>query len=394
MAPGRRSSRDLTAFYVAVVLIALAGQALAAVEWLGWPLLPSLLAVAVLEFGGVVLSRHALARMQLGERAGWARLGSAAVAAFAVAFNWLGHADHRQGAFFAGMSALGYGVWILDSNARRRDELRARRMLADPPPAYGLARWLRHPVITREARALAVERPELGLHGSIAAAAAARRREKRHSAIAVLLRRKLSAGRDHVAAELAIATYDLDEIAARLAAAADYDGLTALLGADLTASAVAGVLDTAADIPVDTTPVDEPPVDTPVTAPDTAVAPAETQRMSTERARLVAQSMYRANPDISLDIIADIVGMSTRTVRRYLEQIGRPMSGPPASPWAAPPRMLGPADALEQLDLGTVADPAHRLHLAEVALFGPSGEDLSLTTAANGARIDKEITRG
>src|SRR5262249_32941092 len=103
------------------------------------------------------------------------------------------------------------------------------------------ARWLRHPWLIREARALAVETPLLGLHGSIAAARDARRREARHAAIAVLLRRKLSEGRDRVAAELAIATYDLDQIAARPAAAADYDGLTALLGADLTARRVAGV---------------------------------------------------------------------------------------------------------------------------------------------------------
>jgi hypothetical protein len=363
-----KTRRTLTAFYVLVALIALAGQATGARNWLGWPLLLAGLAVATLEFGGVVLSGHALQRLRLGERAVAARLGSAAVAAFAVAFNWLSHTDHRQGAFFAGMSALGYGVWLLDSGARRRDELRARGMLAAVPPAYGAARWLRRPLLTREARALAVEHPELGLHGSIAEAAAARRREQRHTAIAVLLRRKLSQGKDQVAAELAIATYDLDEIAARLAAAADYDGLTALLSADLTAAAVAGIPDTFADIPADITPVAEQPADTTVTVPDNTPAPAETPRMSLDKAKLVAQSMYRANPDIALDIIADIVGRDVRTVRRYLNEVGRPTSAPPAPAIPAPPSMLSPAEAFTALELEAVADPNHRRHLAELAL--------------------------
>ncbi|MER7002181.1 hypothetical protein ABT297_03920 [Dactylosporangium sp. NPDC000555] len=386
----RGSSRDLTAFYVAVVLIALTGQGLAAREWLGWPLPLALLAVAALEFGGVVLSRHALARMRLGERAGWARAGSAAVAGFAVAFNWAGHSNHMLGAFFALMSALGYGVWILDSNARRRDELRARSMLAAVPPAYGATRWMRHPVLTHEARALAIATPTLGLHGSIAAAKDARRRERRHAAIGVLLRRKLSQGKDEVAAELAIATYDMDEIAARLAAGADYDGLTALLAADLTAAAVAGVPDIAADTPADITGDAGQAADTVVTSTDTPAAQTETAgsdqsavRLTTEQARYIAQGMYRANPDIALDIIADKIGRDVRTVRRYLEPLGRPTSGAPAIAAPQPPRMLGPDDALAALELGTVVDPEHRRHLAELALAsGPSATEQAEQRAA------------
>jgi hypothetical protein len=280
------------------------------------------------------------------------------------------------------MSALGYGVWLLDSAARRRDELRARRMLAEPPPAYGLARWLRHPWRTHAARALAIETPELGLHGSIAAERAASRREKRHAAIAVLLRRKLSQGRDQVAAELAIATYDLDEIAARLAAAADYDGLTALLGADLTAAAVAGIPDTTADSPADTEPVDEQPTDTTVTTPDNASATAETPRLTTDLARWTAQGMYRDDPRTPLATIADKIGRDVRTVRRYLEPIGRPTSGgAPAIAAPLPPRMLTPDDALEALELGTVADPQHRRHLAALALGGGTEAPAGITAA-------------
>ncbi|MET7395642.1 hypothetical protein ABZS66_19340 [Dactylosporangium sp. NPDC005572] len=320
----------LTVFYVAVVLIALAGQAIGAVEWLGWPLLAALAAVGALEFGGVVISQHALQRQQLGERAIAARIGSAAVAGFAVAFNWLGHDDKLVAGFFAGMSALGYGVWLLDSAARRRDQLRQLGMLAAVPPAFGAARWIRHPWQTRAARALAIETPALGLHGSIAAAAAARRRDARHAAIAVLLRRKLSQGRDRVAAELAIATYDLDEIAARLAAGADYDGLTALLSAELTAARVAGaepVSTPVADMTVDIRADKTTPMDTVAAQPG---KPSD-QAMKTEDAMLVAQSMWLQNPDIDLAIIARCVGRSVKTIKRYLVPVGGPASTPPAT---------------------------------------------------------------
>src|SRR5262249_60794447 len=107
---GRRTDRGLFAFYAAVALIALAGQTGAAVEWLHWWPLFALAAVAAVEFGGIVLSAYADHRRRLGERAWAARALSAAVAAGAVAVNWLGHHDRLQGGFFAGMSGLGYLV--------------------------------------------------------------------------------------------------------------------------------------------------------------------------------------------------------------------------------------------------------------------------------------------
>ena len=230
----------IAVFYALVALIALAGQATGAQEWLHWPLVFAVAAVAALEFGGVVLSRHALQRMKLGETALWARVASAAVAAFAVGFNWLSHSDHRQGAFFAGMSALGYAVWLLDSGARRRDQLRADNKLNAAPPAYGVWRWLTHPVITREARALAIETPALGLHGSINAAVEARRLSAQRTNIAKVLHRKIRATVDSTTADIATAVYDMDQVAQRLAAGADYDGLTALISRDLAPSRIAG----------------------------------------------------------------------------------------------------------------------------------------------------------
>lgn len=238
----------IRAFYLTVLLLALAGQSLAATEWLGWPLLLAIVAVAAVEFGGVVLSMHADQRRQLGERAAAARILSAAVAAGAVAVNWFGHDDRMQGAFFAGMSALGYLVWLVDTGARRRDQLRAARMLPPTPPAYGM-QWLRHPGLTARARRLALETPDLGLYGSLAAATAQAKAERRQVALATALRRKVvTALKDPVMAEIATTTFDLDEIARRLAASADYEGLTALLGADLAPARLAGGDQAAAEL--------------------------------------------------------------------------------------------------------------------------------------------------
>jgi hypothetical protein len=225
----------LRAFYVVVLGVALTGAGQAATDWLGWWVPFAFAAVAAVELGGVVLSMHADARRQLGERALAARLLSAAVATGAVAANWFGHkAQLGQAAFFAGMSALGYGVWLIDSAARRRDALRRAGKLPPTAPVFGAVRWLRHPWLTRRARQLALARPDLGLYGSVDAAKADVRAERRQAAISAALREKITATVNPTMATIAVNTFDLDEIARRLASNADYDGLTALLAADLT----------------------------------------------------------------------------------------------------------------------------------------------------------------
>ena len=83
------------------------------------------------------------------------------------------------------------------------------------------------------ARGLAKADPRLGLYDSLATARAEIRRERRQSAIAKVLHRKIRSAVDPRTADIAIAVYDLDEIAARLADRADYDGLTSLIAADL-----------------------------------------------------------------------------------------------------------------------------------------------------------------
>src|SRR5215468_7565112 len=97
----RRTSWLRQGFYLVVLLVALAGQVSGAVEALGIPLLAAVPAVAALELGGIVVLANADVRRRLGERAVASRLLSVAIATGAVAFNWLAHADHLLGGFFA-----------------------------------------------------------------------------------------------------------------------------------------------------------------------------------------------------------------------------------------------------------------------------------------------------
>jgi hypothetical protein len=230
----RRTSVMRQGFYLVVLVVALAGQVSGAVEALGIPLAAAVPAVAALELGGVVVLANADVRRRLGERAVASRLLSVAIAAAAVAFNWLAHTNHLLGGFFAGMSALGYLVWLMHTENQRRDRLRAKGDLPPTTPAYEVVdHWLRHPWLTHRAKSMAKADAGLGLYESLAAARAEVRRERRQAAISKVLHRKIRAAVDPNTADIAVAVYDLDEIAIRLADGADYDGLTALIAADL-----------------------------------------------------------------------------------------------------------------------------------------------------------------
>jgi hypothetical protein len=219
-------------FYGVVLLVSLAGAGQGATGWLNWWAPLAYLAVGAVELGGVALSVHADRRRRLGERAAPARLMSAAVAAGAVAVNYFGHSG-GPAYFFAGMSALGYSVWLIDSSAARRDALRAAGKLEGTAPAYGVWQWVRHPAHTARARHLALRSPALGKFGSLTAAGEQVRAERRAAAISSALRTRIAAHVDPTMATIAVNTYDLDTIAARLAAGADYAGLTALLADEL-----------------------------------------------------------------------------------------------------------------------------------------------------------------
>jgi hypothetical protein len=230
----RHTSWMRQGFYVVVLLVALAGQVSGAVEALHIPIAAAVPAVGALELGGIVVLANADVRRRLGERAIASRVLSAAIAAGAVAFNWLAHANHLLGGFFAGMSALGYLVWLMHTENQRRDRLRVKGDLPPTSPAYEVVEhWLRHPWLTHRARSMAKADPRLGLYESMAAARAEVRRERRQAAISKVLHRKIRSAVDPKTADIAIAVYDLDEIATRLADGADYDGLTALIAEDL-----------------------------------------------------------------------------------------------------------------------------------------------------------------
>ncbi|WP_432980753.1 hypothetical protein [Dactylosporangium sp. CA-233914] len=238
----KRTSYMRQLFYIVVLLVALAGQVSGAVEALGIPTIWAIPAVGALELGGIVVLANADVRRRLGERAVASRILSAAIAAFAVAFNWMAHDNKLLAGFFAGMSALGYLVWLMHTENQRRDRLRAKGDLPPTTPAYEVVgHWVRHPWLTLRAKNLAKADSSLGLYSSIAAAKAEKRKEQRTAAIAKVLHRKIRSAVDPTTADIAVAVYDLDEIAVRLADGADYDGLTSLIAADLAPARLAAV---------------------------------------------------------------------------------------------------------------------------------------------------------
>lgn len=159
-----------TIFYIGLLITALYGSATAATHWAHLPFLVVLGPIALLEVGGVYLSAMADERRKLGEGAIAARAMSAAFAVSAALLNWFGHqADGvKLAGFFAGISIGGYGVWLIRSGQRRRDQLRAEGRLPAAPPSYG-ARWFSSPFVTWQARQLAKANPSMGLYDSIQA---------------------------------------------------------------------------------------------------------------------------------------------------------------------------------------------------------------------------------
>lgn len=326
-------------FYLVVLGIALTGSAQVAVSWLHWPPVACYAAVAAVELGAVTLSVHGDKRRRKGERAIAARLLSAAVAVGGVAMNLLGH-QHRPGqaAFFAGMSALGYLVWLIDSGARRRDQLRAEGRLPQPRQTYSVADWLANPRLVIEARHLADETRSLGRAGSLRAATAARVEAKRaaeaetaekdrRAAIAAVVYRDVAATSDELAAALAVAALDFDAIGAGIHSAVDNASIAGRYAAALGA-AVAGSVAVPAAIETAPEAAKEEAAESPVEAPVSPavpplsgdVLPARRRQpvvATTDEAATITRLAQAAGDPIPPERIAAIVGRSDRTIRGY-----------------------------------------------------------------------------
>jgi hypothetical protein len=80
----------------------------------------------------------------------------------------------------------------------------------------------------------------LGLYTSLDAARAHVEKQRRTRAIAKVLEQQLRASTDPAGARIALAVYDMERIAVRLADDADYDGLTRLVAARLELKHMAG----------------------------------------------------------------------------------------------------------------------------------------------------------
>jgi hypothetical protein len=229
-------------FYIVVLTVALTGATQAMTHQLDWATAPAALACGSVELGGVLFSHHADSRRRVGEAAIPSRIASASVAIGAILVNYFGHAANPfQAYFFAGMSALGYVAYLVKAGAAYRDAMRAAGKMTQPAPAYGLYQTIRHPFITRAARIMAIQNPNLGAIESLDLARNAKRNADRQAAIAEAVRSRIATRVDPGMARIATLTFDMDRIAKELAAGADYVGLTRIISAELTADKVAPV---------------------------------------------------------------------------------------------------------------------------------------------------------
>jgi hypothetical protein len=395
----KRASVMRQGFYVVVLLVALAGQVSGAVEALGIPLAAAIPAVGALELGGIVVLANADVRRRLGERAIGSRLLSAAIAVGAVAFNWLAHDDHLLGGFFAGMSALGYLVWLTHTENQRRDRLRATGDLPPTTPAYEVfGHWLRHPLLTMRAKSLAKADPDLGLYTSIAAARAETRRDRRQRAIAKVLHRKIRSAVDPKTADIALAVYDLDEIAARLARRADYDGLTDLIAADLAPARLAGLE------PGDAPPAARPEVAAaePLAEPEVATQPVAERPESVEVGEAMPARPAEAPSGALTEASAEF--RVIEAVRREWEELQRPSRATTRAADGDSPRRRSRATARVPMQDATTRMPVQegpvrgpeqdvngRRHVPEGAGRGLEQAETEPEPAAAGGRRDRSL---
>jgi hypothetical protein len=239
---GRAAERTAWAFYIVAALGSVIGQVWvgvtippwpAALDW-WWRVLLVAPFAALIDLGGVVTSAFADARRRRGEAAyGWRILSLGSVTT-GVCINIIGHLDVPYlAAVFGGLGVFAYTVWLLHTNDRRRDALRAAGKLADTAPSYSRAQRRREPEATGRAEFLAVEHG-YSLHDALAVARQQLRDERRRAAVAAhvetLIRTRHA---DPVRAAIAATTLDVAAVAAALTAQSDVAGWAEAIGADL-----------------------------------------------------------------------------------------------------------------------------------------------------------------
>ncbi|MET8528935.1 DUF2637 domain-containing protein [Micromonospora sp. NPDC005172] len=131
--------------YLLAVGGAVYGQITAA-QARGWPMLAGIVVAVAIEGLALVMALTAQKMRLAGEAARTPRALTWLCAATAAGINYLGHQHaSRVGAgLLAVLSLAGIVVWEIRSGARHRVELRRRRLLPDPPAAFGWRRWLRY----------------------------------------------------------------------------------------------------------------------------------------------------------------------------------------------------------------------------------------------------------
>ncbi|MBB5871995.1 hypothetical protein F4553_005374 [Allocatelliglobosispora scoriae] len=297
----------LSVFYAATAGLALYGQSDGIMLHLRFDRWSALAVAAVVELLAAVLFAFAdWRRTYHGESAIAARLLAVVVAAGVAALNYYGHPDDTgQTMLFTGASVAAFLVLVLHTEARRRDHLRAAGRLPAQAPAYGPALWLRMPQTVWRARQLATANPDLGVRDSITAAETEAATAVRHKAIAAALRLKLTKSLDPVSSAIAMVSYDLDEVAARLAASVDYDRLTALLAADIDPDRLRPVADVA-------------PEAAPRVAPVPRLAPKPKPAKTTKSTADLVVALAARHPELTPKQVAARLAISERTAQRYM----------------------------------------------------------------------------
>lgn len=236
----RRNTVVRRGFYATVLVIAATGQFTGGTTDLHLPLLLVVGAIAVLELGGVAVLNNAEVRRLKGEAAIGYRVLSAAIAAAAVAFNWLAHDDHLAGGFFAGSSALGYIVWVMHVEDQYRDRQRDKGHAKGLVAKYTAWERISMPRVTGRATLIAqqaIERGQtLGRQAALAAARAELAKARRIGVIA-----SVTSGWLGKLGPLAKELVPADAYAERVAAGIDWESAADLAAADFNAKIRAAI---------------------------------------------------------------------------------------------------------------------------------------------------------